>query len=81
MNLEELKREAAKLPKKDQVVLHEFLGDFVDSGLSVEEEWDQEISRRIKEVEDGTVETIPWEVVRKRLWKKFDLPEHQHTEG
>lgn len=60
MNLHHLKCEAAKLSQEDQVSLHRFLGDFVDLGQSVEEEWDQEISRRIEEGASGpTSDALP----------------------
>ena len=79
MTLDDLKREAAQLSKEDQTELHEFLGDFVDSGLSVEKEWDQEISKRIQEVADGTVKTIPGDVVMREMRERFNLPERAHA--
>ena len=33
----------------------------------VEDAWDEVIERRIREIDEGTVETIPWEQVRTEL--------------
>lgn len=35
----------------------------------VEEAWREEIERRMAELDAGSVETIPWEEVRTRLWQ------------
>lgn len=36
---------------------------------SVEEAWDAEIRRRIKEIDAGVVELVPWEEVKRRIEK------------
>ena len=38
----------------------------------VEEAWAREIERRILEVESGSVKTIPWSEVRRRLMQALD---------
>lgn len=38
----------------------------------VEEAWEQVIERRVRELEAGTAETIPWSEVRARLFSGFE---------
>jgi putative addiction module component (TIGR02574 family) len=38
----------------------------------VEEAWEVEIERRIRELENGAVETVPWSEVRARLFDGFE---------
>jgi len=37
--------------------------------LDVELAWQQEIDKRLKEIDSGAVECIPWEDVRSRLYE------------
>ena len=37
----------------------------------IAEAWDEEIARRLKEIDDGTVEMIPAEEVHRRLDEKY----------
>jgi putative addiction module component (TIGR02574 family) len=36
----------------------------------VDQSWAEEIDRRVKEIDDGTAELVPWEQVRDRLLKR-----------
>jgi len=36
----------------------------------VTEAWQQEISRRLRQIDIGEVELIPWEETERRLWAK-----------
>jgi putative addiction module component (TIGR02574 family) len=38
----------------------------------VEEAWAEEIARRIRDVESGAVQTIPWSEARRRLYEILD---------
>jgi putative addiction module component (TIGR02574 family) len=38
----------------------------------LETAWDEEIERRIREIDSGAVQTIPWEEVRARLHARLD---------
>jgi putative addiction module component (TIGR02574 family) len=38
----------------------------------IEAAWEAEIARRVKELDEGTVETVPWSKVRKRLRASLD---------
>ena len=42
----------------------------VDTEEDVEDAWRVEIERRMAELDSGSVETIPWEEVRARLYRR-----------
>jgi putative addiction module component (TIGR02574 family) len=64
-------RGALSLAEHDRADLIAALIDSLDSEVEVgvEEAWRIEIERRAKELESGAVQSIPWEVVRERLWR------------
>lgn len=39
--------------------------------LHVEDAWEEVIERRVRELETGTAETVPWSAVRARLFSGF----------
>jgi len=51
-------------------LLIESLESEVDSG--VEEAWRTEIERRVAELDSGTAETVPWEVVKAELLRRTE---------
>ena len=61
--------EAADLPENDRATLAGLLIDSLEGAPdpNIEAAWAAEIERRLAEVEAGTVKTIPWEEVRRRL--------------
>jgi putative addiction module component (TIGR02574 family) len=67
--VDELYREAAELSERDRAelagLLLESLETEPDSG--VEAAWAEEIERRVRDIESGKVETIPWEQVRAEM--------------
>jgi putative addiction module component (TIGR02574 family) len=69
-NLKDLFHEAAQLPERDRAALAGLLIESLDPApeADLEAAWSQEIARRLKEVDSGAVETIPWEEVRKELF-------------
>ncbi len=68
MSVEELKREALKLPADERELLAMELLSSLRSELTYEEEWAVEADRRAMEIREGRVETIPAdEVFRKAL--------------
>jgi putative addiction module component (TIGR02574 family) len=69
-NLTDLFREAARLPERDRATLAGLLVETLEPGPEpdVEAAWNEEISRRVAELDAGTVETIPWESIRKELF-------------
>lgn len=44
----------------------------VEPQEGVDEAWEQVIERRVRELEAGTAETIPWSEVRARLFSGFE---------
>lgn len=70
-SLDELREKALQLPPDDRARLAKMLIDSLDEEVEDQSEvrkaWREEISRRLTEVREGTVETIPWEQVREEL--------------
>ena len=71
-DLKKLFREAFDLPESDRATLAglliESLEDAPDS--DVEEAWAVVAERRWREIESGNVQTIPWEEVRAKLYRR-----------
>lgn len=70
---EKLFQEALRLDEAERAALAGMLIDSIDKDLEegVEAAWVTEIERRIAELDAGTVETIPWDVVRDGLRRKL----------
>jgi putative addiction module component (TIGR02574 family) len=68
----ELFEEAMRLDPKERAILMRLLIDTLDaeSEQGVEEAWRVEIERRIAELDSGTVEAVPWEELRARLYQR-----------
>lgn len=72
-NLQDLIHDAAQLPVRDRAALAGALlrslepESTSESEIEIEAAWATEIERRISEVDDGSVELIPWEKVRAEL--------------
>lgn len=66
---------ASQLPVGDRLRLIDALASSVpdDSPPSLSDEWLSEIHRRSAEITAGSVQTIPWEQVRRELFKKVGL--------
>lgn len=66
----QLYEEAMKLDPDERVALTGMLIESLDpeSDEGVEEAWIAEIERRMAELDSGTVQTIPWEQLRARLF-------------
>ncbi len=61
--------EALTLPPGERADLAATLIESLDEreDEAIEEAWAREIQRRMREVESGTVKTIPWSEARKRI--------------
>lgn len=68
----ELFEEAMRLDAKERATLMRLLIDTLDneSEEGSEDAWRAEIDRRIAELDAGTVDTIPWEELRARLYQR-----------
>jgi putative addiction module component (TIGR02574 family) len=66
---EEIFRKALGLDASDRTELVGLLIDSLDpeTEQGAEAAWLQEIDRRARELDSGTVQTIPWEIARERL--------------
>ncbi|MFT6181097.1 MAG: putative addiction module component (TIGR02574 family) [Akkermansiaceae bacterium] len=76
MTLQQIQKEAVRsLSYEERVELGHFLNEF--DGLSsapqteIDKEWDTEISDRIKDIDEGRVETVDGDEVMKRLRAKY----------
>ncbi|MBC8181865.1 addiction module protein [candidate division KSB1 bacterium] len=67
--VEKILTQALQTKPKDRAFIAERLISSLDTeaDLNVEIAWQNEISNRIKEVDNGIVDCLPWEVVRERL--------------
>ena len=68
-DVSELLRKALELPVEARAALANSLLDSLDEkvDVSAEEEWDQEIARRIAQVDSGKVKPIPWADARRQI--------------
>ena len=64
--------EAMRLEPQERVTLMRLLIEALDADTEegVEDAWRVEIERRMAELDSGSVETIPWEEVRARLYRR-----------
>jgi putative addiction module component (TIGR02574 family) len=67
-NIDELRKQVMSLPAEARADLASSLIDSLDQTVDedVEAAWQEEIARRIEELESGKVKTIPWVEVRRR---------------
>lgn len=71
-DLKKLFREAFDLPESDRATLAGLLIESVEDApdSDVEEAWAVVAERRWREIESGNVQTIPWEEVRAKLYRR-----------
>jgi putative addiction module component (TIGR02574 family) len=70
---ESILKEAMELPREARALLAERLLESLDfeEPFEISEEWKQEIVRRCREIEEGTVELIPAEAVLEEAAKRL----------
>jgi putative addiction module component (TIGR02574 family) len=70
---DELLKKALSLPEEDRATLAGFLIESLDTNIdaSAEQAWNDEVSRRIEELDAGKARTLPWEEVRRRALTKL----------
>ena len=68
----ELFEEAMRLGPEERVTLMRLLIDTLDVEMDegAEEAWRAEIERRIAALDSGAIETVPWEELRARLYRR-----------
>ena len=67
-------RDATELSERDRATLAGLLIESLEGepDPEVEAAWAAEIERRVAELDAGTVKTIPWEEVRRRLLHRLN---------
>ena len=67
-------RDASELPERDRATLAGLLIESLEAepDPDVEAAWNDEIQRRVADIDAGNVETIPWEDVRRRLLDRLN---------
>jgi len=68
----ELFEEAMRLDPEERAVLMRLLVESLDaeSEEGVEDAWRLEVERRMAELDSGAVQTVPWEELRARLYRR-----------
>lgn len=68
-DLDELLKDALKLPSEARAALARSLIDSLDTKAddNVESAWDAEIARRLREIHEGHAALVPWAEVRRRV--------------
>ena len=68
----DLLKEALKLPPEARAALAGSLLDSLDQEVDedAEEAWKQEIDRRLRELDSGSVKPIPWSDARRRITRR-----------
>lgn len=68
MEAGELLKHALSLPDKERAELASSLIDSLDPAVDADSEsaWQEEIARRLAEVESGKAKTVPWDEVRRK---------------
>ncbi len=68
-DIRHLVEEALKLPHEARAALADTLMQSLDDSVDEDarEAWDAEISKRIREIDEGKVKPIPWSEVRRLL--------------
>jgi len=71
-DLRKLFRDAFDLPESDRATLAGLLIESLETppDADVEEAWAEVAERRWREIESGNVQTIPWEEVRAKLYRR-----------
>jgi putative addiction module component (TIGR02574 family) len=71
-SVQELLREASQLSENDRAELAGRLLETIEGppDPDVEKAWAEEIERRIRELDEGKVKTIPWQQVRAELFSR-----------
>ena len=69
-DLKELIREAAELPESDRAMLGGVMIESLEPKptAAVKAAWSREIERRVREIDEGTVELLDWDDVRVELF-------------
>ncbi|MEY4750422.1 MAG: hypothetical protein RIQ60_2636 [Pseudomonadota bacterium] len=70
-SLELLEAEAMKLPEAQRLLLAERLFQSTETAAPLDPAWEEEIRRRIKQVDTGEVSSRPWDEAMAELRTRF----------
>ena len=70
---DDLLKKALTLPAQDRATLAGSLIDSLDEAeeISAQNDWNDEITRRIEELDSGKAKIIPWDEVKNRITVKL----------
>jgi putative addiction module component (TIGR02574 family) len=72
--LDQIFHEASQLPENERAELAGLLLESLEAepGPDIEAAWSEEVERRIRQIDSGQVELIPWEKVRADLFGRVN---------
>ncbi len=75
LTIDQIEAEAAKLSCEERILLVHRLHklDEIDDPDEVEAAWDEEIRKRMHDIDSGKVKCVPFEEVMERMKSKFSL--------
>ncbi len=71
MRSDDLKSAALALPRDGRAQLAEELIRSLDSEPLADDVWTREVVRRAREIADGTVQPVDWDVARERIARRL----------
>jgi putative addiction module component (TIGR02574 family) len=73
-HVNDLFEKASVLSEKERATLAGLLIESLETEIDpdVEEAWRVEIERRLAELDEGTVKTVPWETVKAKLLQRVE---------
>lgn len=73
-----LLKAALRLSAKERAAVAQSLIRSLDEGSDPDAEaaWAKEITRRVKDIDEGKTKLIPWSEVRRKLYKKIKPASH-----
>ena len=69
--IEDVISQALQMPEEERAAIAERLISSLDPApeADVEQAWQEEVQRRVRDLDNGAVECVPWEEVRRLLDK------------
>ena len=68
-SVESIINQALQQPERERARIAERLISSLDHTVDVELAWQEEVGRRLKEIDSGVIQCIPWEDIRARLYE------------
>jgi len=71
--------DALKLSENERAELAEELLDSLESEPLLSQEWEEEINRRLRELDEGKAKAIPWSTVRRQMRSRVRKRRNAHS--